>query len=145
MIMKKTKKEKKWRIELTEHQLMLMAKCVEDCHRFMAGQMELSNSTACIKHHHELWEKLNELQSLVTPGLSKGASYDWAGNHCPNREQKKFIAETYYLYRRIYEATTKERAKTEDFTFGNVYLDETLRCKDSGEPITISLLSDQEK
>ena len=31
------KKEKKWRIELTEHQLMLMAKCVEDCHRFIGG------------------------------------------------------------------------------------------------------------
>lgn len=116
---------------------MLMAQCVEDCHRFMAGQTELSNSTTCIKHPHDLWEKLNELQPLVTPGVSKGASYDWAGNHCPNREQKKFIAETYYLYRRIYEETTKERAKTENFPLGNVYLGETLRCKDSGEPIKV--------
>ena len=43
------KKEKKWRIELTEHQLRLIANCVEDCHRFIAGQMELNNSTACLK------------------------------------------------------------------------------------------------
>lgn len=143
--MEKTKKEKKWRIELTEHQLMLMAQCVEDCHRFMAGQMELSNSTACLKHTHDLWDKLNELQPLVTPELGRGASYGWNGGTCPNDNQRKFLAETYYLYRRIYEATTKERAKTEDFTFGNVYLGETLRCKDSGEPITISLLSDQAK
>ena len=41
-------KEKKWRIELTEHQLRLIANCVEDCHRFIAGQMGLSNSTACL-------------------------------------------------------------------------------------------------
>lgn len=136
-MMEQTKKEKKWRIELTEHQLMLMAQCVEDCHRFMSGQMELSNSTACIKHNHELWEKLNELQSLVTPELERGASYCWNGGTCPNDNQRKFIAETYYLYRRIYEETTKERAKTEYFPFGNVYIDETLRCKESGEPIKV--------
>lgn len=134
--------QKKWRIELTEHQLLLMAQCVEDCHRFMAGQMEMSNSTSVLEHPYELWDKICELQPLVTPEISKGVSYDWAGNHCPNMGQKKFIAETYYLYRRIYEATTKERAKTEFFPLGNVYLYETLRCKDSGEPITLSLLSD---
>lgn len=143
--MEKTKKEKKWRIELTQHQLMLMAQCVEDCHRFMSGQMELSNSTACIKHPHDLWEKLNELKPLVTPELGRGAAYGWNGGTCPNDNQRKFLAETYYLYRRIYEETTKKRAKTKYFPFGNVYLGETLRCKDSGEPITLSLLNDQEK
>ena len=143
--MEKTKKEKKWRIELTEHQLMLMAQCVEDIHRFIGGQMELCNATSCLKHTHDLWDKLNELQPLVTPELGRGAAYGWDGGTCPNDNQRKFLAETYYLYRRIYEATTKERAKTEVFPFGNVYLGGTLRCKDSGEPITISLLSDQEK
>ena len=130
-------KEKKWRIELTEHQLMLMARCVEDCHRFMSGRMEMKNSTGILEYPRELRHELNELQSLVTPGISKGASYDWAGNHCPNREQKKFIAETYYLYRRIYEEKTKERAKIVNFPLGYVYLRETLRCKDSGEPIKV--------
>ena len=65
-------KEKTWRIELTEHQLMLMARCVEDCHRFMSGQMEMENSTRILEHPRELWHELNELQSLVTPGISKG-------------------------------------------------------------------------
>lgn len=134
--MEQAKKEKKWRIELTEHQLMLMAQCVEDCHRFMAGQMEMSNSTSVLEHPYELWDKLCELQPLVTPGISIGASYDWAGNNCPNMGQKKFIAETYYLYRSIYEATTKERAKTEDLSW-NVYNDDTLRCEMSGEPIKV--------
>ena len=123
---------------------MLMARCVEDCHRFMSGQMEMENSTRILEHPRELWHELNELQSLVTPGISKGASYDWAGNHCPNREQKKFIAETYYLYRKIYEKTICERAKTEKFPLGNTYLSETLRCKDSGEPIKVEVMEDAE-
>ena len=29
-------KQKKWRIELTESQLWLIANCVEDCHRYNA-------------------------------------------------------------------------------------------------------------
>lgn len=131
------KKEKKWRIELTEHQLMLMAQCVEDCHRFMAGQMELANSTSCLDRIRDLWHMLDALQPFVTPKLERGGSYDWAGTLCPNKNQRKFIAETYYLYRKIYEMTTKDRAKTEDFPLGNVYLGETLTCKDSGEPIKV--------
>ena len=129
--------EKKWRIELTQHQLMLMAQCVEDIHRFIGGQMELSNATTCLKHPHDLWEKLNELQPLVTPELGRGAAYGWDGGTCPDDNQRKFIAETYYLYRRIYEIVTKERAKTIEYPLGNTYLGETLRCKDSGEPIKV--------
>ena len=72
-------KEKKWRIELTEHQLRLIANCVEDCHRFIGGQMELSNSTACLKHYRELSEELDKLQPLVTPELGCGAAYSWDG------------------------------------------------------------------
>ena len=54
-------KEKKWRIELTEHQLRLIANCVEDCHRFIAGQMGLSNSTAYLQHYCELSDELDKL------------------------------------------------------------------------------------
>ena len=36
---------KKYRITLTEGQLMLVSKCVEDCHRFACGQTELWNTT----------------------------------------------------------------------------------------------------
>ena len=128
--------QKKWRIELTEHQLRLMAQCVEDCHRFIGGQMGLSNSTACLKHYSELREALDKLQPLVTPLLGRGASYGWNGGSCPDKNQRKFIAETYYLYREIYHQLTLEAAK--DRAMGwNVYLGETLTCKDSGEPIKV--------
>ena len=128
--------EKKWRIELTQHQLMLMAQCVEDIHRFICGQMELSNSTACLKHYRELSEELDKLQSLVTPELGRGASYGWDGRCCPNKFQRKFIAETYYLYREIYHQLTLEAAKHKDMGW-NVYLGETLTCGESGEPIKV--------
>ena len=129
-------KEKKWRIELTEHQLMLMAKCIEDCSRFIGGQMELSNSTVCLKHGRHLGEELARLQPFVTPELERGASYGWDGGYCPDESQRKFIAETYYLYREIYHQVTLDKAKDKDMDW-NVYLGETLTCKDSGEPIKV--------
>ena len=129
-------KEKKWRIELTEHQLRLIANCVEDCHRFIGGQMELSNSTACLKHGRHLGEELRTLQAFVTPLLERGASYGWDGGSCPDKNQRKFIAETYYLYREIYHQLTLEAAKHKDMGW-NVYLGETLTCNESGEPIKV--------
>ena len=128
--------EKKWRIELTEHQLRLIANCVEDCHRFIGGQMELSNSTACLKHGRHLGEELSTLQAFVTPLLERGASYGWNGGSCPDKNQRKFIAETYYLYREIYHQLTLEAAKHKDMSW-NVYIDETLTCIESGEPIKV--------
>ena len=129
-------KEKKWRIELTEHQLKLIANCVEDCHRFIGGQMELSNSTSCLTHHLELSEELGKLQQFVAPNLGRGASYGWSGGRCPNENQRKFLAETYYLYREIYHQLTLEAAKHKDMSW-NVYLGETLTCYESGEPIKV--------
>ena len=129
-------KQKKWRIELTEHQLRLIANFVEDCHRFIAGQTEMNNSTSCLKYYRELSEALGKLRPLVTPLLGRGASYGWNGGSCPDKNQRKFIAETYYLYREIYHQLTLEEAKHRNMGW-NVYFGETLTCKDSGEPIKV--------
>ena len=129
-------KEKKWRIELTERQLNLIANCVEDCHRFIGGQMELFNSTVCLEDYRELSEELSKLQPLVTPRLVRGASYGWSGGSCPNEDQRKFLAETYYLYREIRHQIILDEAKYEDMGW-NVYLDNTLTCSESGEPIKV--------
>ena len=128
--------QKKWRIELTEHQLRLMAQCVEDCPRFIGRQMELSNPTSCLNYYSELREELGKLKPLVTPLLGRGASYGWNGGSCPNKNQRKFIAETYYLYREIYHQLTLDVAKHKDMDW-NVYIDETLTCDESGEPIKV--------
>ena len=132
----KEKKQIKWRIELTEHQLRLIANCVEDCHRFIGGQMELSNSTVCLEHYSELCDELIKLQPLVTPRLGRGSSYGWNGGSCPNEDQRKFLAETYYLYREILHQIALDEAKYEDIGW-NVYLGETLTCNDSGETIKV--------
>lgn len=64
--------------------------------------------------------------------LDRGMNYDWAGNNCPNKYQRNMIAQTYYLYREmLHKYTIANRHK-------NVYSSETLRCKDSGEPIKIT-------
>lgn len=129
-------KENKWKIELTEHQLMLIAECVEDCHRFMAGQTELDNTTAWLKNYRVLKKEMGNLQPFVTPELGYGASYGWNGGSCPNENQRKFIAETYYLYREIYHQVTLDEAKSKDMSW-NVYYSDTLTCKDSGESIKV--------
>ena len=131
-------KTKKYQITLTEEQLMLMARCVEDCSRFAAGQTGLVNTLLFIDRYprFELRRNLQDLQPLVTPGLSRGVSYGWNGGSCPNEEQRKFIAQTYYLYREIFRQHNLAEG------IDNVYTSETLRCKDSGEPIQIKVIDD---
>ena len=129
---------KKYQITLTEEQLMLMARCVEDCSRFAAGQTGLGNTLLFIGRYplFELRRNLQDLQSLVTPGLGRGASYGWNGSRCPCEEQRKFIAQTYYLYREIFHQHNLAEG------ISNVYTSETLRCKDSGETIQVKVIDD---
>ena len=129
---------RKFRVTVTEHQLRLIANCIEDCCRFMAGQTELYNNTCLLDKGKEVREKLEELHELVVPELNEKyggcASYSWNGGNCPNVYQKKFLAESYYLYREMLHYIFKD-APTD-----NCYKSETLRCADSGEPIKIEIL-----
>lgn len=132
--------DKKYQITLNERQLRLISFCVEDIHRFMGGQMELSNCTSMLDNEHLIQDKLNECYNLVVPELAikygRGASYGWNGGSCPNENQRKFLAETYYLYREILHFLTKKNSNND----WNVYNSPTLTCKDSGEPIEIKEL-----
>lgn len=121
---KNNKKQVRYQVELTEEQLRLISNCVMDCHRFAAGQTELSNTCLNAGYKREVRDELRKLEHLL-PG------YDWAGNGCKDERQKKFIAGTYYLYREILHVLAVDNNKD------NVYTSETLRCTDSGEPIKI--------
>ena len=122
---------KKFQITVNEHQLRLIADCLEDISRFMSGQMELWHATSNLDTYRQLADKLEELKPLVTPNLAQNASYGWTGGDCPNERQKKLIAETYYLYRTILYHLHK------DDKYWNVYTSPGLRCEDSGEEIEI--------
>jgi hypothetical protein len=127
---------RKFVVTLNEHQLRLISQCVEDLHRFYGGQMELWNTAPMLDHENfmKLRDKLNELKPLVTPHLERNASYGWDGSTCPNKHQRKFLAETYYIYREILHKLTDPKDTW------NVYSGFTLRCEESGEPIKIEEL-----
>lgn len=129
---------KKYKVTLNERQLQLIADCVEDIHRFMGGQMELYNATTMLDNMREVQETLRkELYPLVVPELRQkygmNASYGWNGGSCPNKWQKKFLAETYYIYRELRHQLTIRR----DYNDWNVYNSPTLTCENSGEPIKV--------
>ena len=60
---------KKYQVTLTEQQLRLIAECVEDCHRFMSGQVNMHNITSRLDNYRKVYEKLQEVKPLVTPEL----------------------------------------------------------------------------
>lgn len=139
---KMSKKEKKYRLTVGESQLRMIAACVEDCSRFMSGQTELYNCTSMLDDMHETHEALKEAYPYVVPELrrkyGRGAYYPWNGGGCPNEHQRKFIAASYYLYREIKHFDAVRRG------VDNVYSSSTLRCEESGMPIEIEEVKEEE-
>lgn len=131
------KKEKQYRITVSESQLRMIANCVEDIHRLMAGQTELQNCTSMLDLQYEVQEELKKIQPLVTPHIGLGSYYKWSGGNCPNEWQRKFIAESYYLYREIRHFDAVNRG------VDNVYRSPTLTCADSGMPIVIEEVGEE--
>ena len=124
---------RKYTITLNEEQLMLVSSCIEDIHRFLCGDTDLSNTVSVldVKDRHVLQKRLEQLKPLVTPRLLLYQEYDWAGNGCPNGAQRRMIAQTYYLYREMLHKYTLANNNK------NVYTSPTLTCEDGGEPIKI--------
>lgn len=119
-------KHHKYTLEVTEEQLYIIADCVEDLHRFAAGQTEMWQ-TAYLYDNRELIKRLKELKPLVTPHLSPNADYSWNGGDCPNKRQREFIAMTYGIYREIRHALAVEKQNGTR----HVYLGPTLTCEDN--------------
>ena len=124
--------EQKYTLTVTESQLRLIADCVEDMSRFMGGQMELWKATSRLDNFVELKERLNDLQSLVTPDLPCNASYGWNGGGCPNKNQEEFIAKTYAIYREIRHRLRVLNKDPNDENY-NVYDSPSLICELGGE------------
>lgn len=130
------KKQKLYRITLTEEQMRLMCFAVEDWHRFLCGQCEMSNATAYIKDTHEARENLQKyVRPYIVPELTHpSSSYGWSGGSCPNEHQRKAIAMSYMLYREPVHFLTVNAEKKMDW---NVYNSDTLTCEEQGPLIQI--------
>lgn len=116
---------KKYQVILTEEQLMLIAKCVEDCHRFACGQTELNNTMGVLwsPHRFEVKERLRMLSKYVNPDLLPHQSYSWDGYGCKDKNQREFIAKTYAIYREILHKIIND----------GVYKYRTLTCEEGGQ------------
>ena len=127
---------RKFRITMTEEQLRLMCAAVEDWHRFLCGQCEMSNATSYVEDCHEAREALQTaVRPYIVPELPYvGSSYGWSGGSCPLEHQRRAIAMSYLLYREPVHFLTVNAEQKMDW---NVYNSETLTCPEQGPMITI--------
>lgn len=126
---------RKYLIEFTEEQLMLLAKCTEDIHRFVGGEYELYNTLSSfpIENRKDVDNNLKKIQRLLNPELSYGERYSYNGLHAPSKEQENFIANTYQCYREIYHIISKANNSN------NVYSSDTLKAGNIGLPKLIEI------
>jgi|TARA_R110000850_G_scaffold52169_3_gene126335 hypothetical protein len=95
--------EKKYRIELSEEQIRLVARCIEDVSRFASGQWEMKHSIEemirglpfedQMKRRNEAEEHLKQTKRVLLPNMVDNASKGYNGT--------EFIGNTYQIYRTI--------------------------------------------
>lgn len=108
---------KKYRIELSEEQMSLIAQCLEDVCRFASGQWEMQNTIEAmvrglpfdeqIARRDEAEYFLNKAKRVLLPDLPDNASKGYNGS--------EFIGNTYQIYRTILHQLAK------DNDWNNVY------------------------
>src|SRR5690606_1839037 len=108
---------KKYRIELSEEQMSLIAQCLEDVSRFASGQWEMQNTIEAmvqglpfeeqIKRRDEAEEFLRQAKRVLLPELQDNASKGYNGS--------ELIGNTYQIYRAILHQLAK------DNDWNNVY------------------------
>jgi hypothetical protein len=108
---------KKYKIELSEEQLSLIAQCLEDVSRFASGQWTMQNTIEAmvkglpfdeqIKKRDEAEEHLKQAKKVLLPEIFDNSSKGYNGS--------EFIGNTYQIYRTILHQLAKEN------NWNNVY------------------------
>lgn len=103
---------KKYRIELSEQQMRLIASCLEDVSRFASGQCNLEYTIEemikdlpfdeQMERRDEVRELHKQAKILLLPELSENVSYGYNGT--------EFIGNTYQIYRTILHQLAKDNA-----------------------------------
>ena len=94
---------KKYKIELTEEQMLLVSNCLEDVSRFASGQWEMRYTieemvrglefNEAMKRKKEAEELLNKTKKVLLPDLADNQSKSYNGT--------EFIGNVYQIYRSI--------------------------------------------
>ena len=108
---------KKYKIELSEEQMSLIAQCLEDVSRFASGQWEMQNTIEAmvkglpfeeqLKRRDEAEELLKQTKKVLLPEMQDNSSKGYNGTN--------FIGNTYQIYRTILYQLAK------DNDYNNVY------------------------
>lgn len=119
---------KKYKIELSEQQIRLIASCLEDVSRFASGQWEMKNTIEemvkglsfdeKIKKRDLVEQHLNEVKRVLLPELPDNGSKGYNGTI--------FIGNTYQIYRTILHQLAI------DYDWNNVYSSEALPSGNMG-------------
>lgn len=93
----------KYKIELSEEQMRLIAQCLEDVSRFASGQWELENTLEAMlrglpfdeqmKRRNQAEDLLKQTKRVLLPELHDNSSSGYNGSD--------FIGSTYQIYRTI--------------------------------------------
>ncbi len=120
--------EKKYKIEVSESQMRLIAQCLEDVSRFASGQWEMQNTIEAmvkglpfedqIKRRDEAEELLKQAKRVLLPEMQDNSSKGYNGNN--------FIGNTYQIYRTILFQLAK------DNNWNNVYSSPALASGNMG-------------
>lgn len=108
---------KKYRIELSEQQMSLIAQCLEDVSRFASGQCEMRFTIEEMLRGLPFDEKMkrrNEVEVLLKQ-VKRVLLPDYPDNASKGYDESEFIGNTYQIYRTILYQLAK------DNNWDNVY------------------------
>lgn len=132
--------KRKWRITCTEEKLRLMADCVEDCSRLLAGQTDMTNTLMPFDNYCEIRDIMErQVRPLIVPELPfSGSSYGWDGDNCPVEWQRKDIAQGFTTYKSLLAGLANE------YDWHNVHSGRPLTCKLGGELMDVRPVDEDE-
>jgi hypothetical protein len=120
--------EKKYKIEVSESQMRLIAQCLEDVSRFASGQWEMQNTIESmvkgldfdiqIERRDDAEKLLKQAKRVLLPKVPDNGSLTYNGNN--------FIGNTYQIYRTILFQLAK------DNNWNNVYSSPALASGNMG-------------
>lgn len=120
---------RRYRIELSEEQMLLISNCIDDIHRFASGQWELKNTIdnmlsdlpfeERIKRRNEAEDILRQAKRVLLPDLPD--------NGFKKYNDSDFLGNTYQIYRNILHKISVSN------NHNNVYQYPTLPSGNMGE------------